>query len=75
MLINNYLHIKYLFIIIEIPSGHIIGTENLVWRAFFNPDTKSLKTREEIEKGKIDCVIIIVHIWGIIAIYNFIFFS
>ena len=34
----------------KIPSGHIIGTENLVWRAFFNPDTKSLKTREEIEK-------------------------
>ena len=37
--------------ILEIPSGHIIGTTNLFWRQFINPDTKVLKSPDEIQQG------------------------
>ena len=36
---------------IVIPSGHIIGTSNLFWESFIDPNTKTLKKPTEIREG------------------------
>ena len=49
---------KNIFIFLEIPSGRIIGSTNVFWRQFIDPQTKLLKTRDEISEGYLPFYII-----------------
>ena len=37
--------------IIEIHSGHVKGSASLFWPRFINPETKTVKSTDEIIKG------------------------
>ena len=38
-------------VLAEIPSGCIVGTNNVFWRKFIDPDTKTFKSPQEIQEG------------------------